>query len=602
MDKASILEQKRHSLEHVMVLATKRLYGENFCRLGVGPVIENGFYQDFDYKIQESDLENIEKEMAKVISEGLDFVREEISIDEAIAYFKSLKQDFKVELLEDIKSKGSSKVVGEESASVADLTKNGMVSLYSVGIHKDLCRGPHVSNTDELSDMIFKLDRLAGAYWRGNEKNPMLSRVYAIAFETQAEFDKYYSDLEEARRRDHKVLGQKLDLFVFSDLVGKMPLYTPRGQTVLSEMVKFSQSLNKKIGYKEVWTPQINRAELFKVSGHYDTYKQDMMRVISQYEDEEYFLKPMNCPQHTQIFASQVRSYRDMPIRIADFANLYRDERPGSLNGLLRLRYFRQDDGHAFCMPEQIEQEIRNILGVVQEAANTYGLSDYWVRLSLRDPEKKSEYIGSDEVWENAEKTLQNIAENLGVNYKIGIGEAAIYGPKLDFMTKDALGREWQTSTIQLDFNMPGRFGLKYIDKDGQDKTPIMIHRAITGGIERLFGILIEHYAGAFPLWLSPVQVIIVPVSNDKHGDYAKNVQQALFDNDIRVEIYDENETLGNRIRKAKEMKVNYIVVVGDKEIESGNLNIRNRKDEQESYSLGDFIQKAQEEIVSKSI
>ena len=579
----------RHSTEHVLTEAIENIFPG--IQKAMGPAIENGFYFDFDnsgHTISEEDFEKIEKEMQKIIDKNLDFIEAEITSADALELFKD--NPYKIELINELIKKGE-KLTVYYTGDPAKID-NPFV---------DLCKGPHVKNTSEIK--AFKLLSVAGAYWRGNEKNKMLTRVYGTAFDNKDDLDNHLHMLEEAKKRDHRVLGQKLDLFIFSDLVGKFPLYTPRGFIVLDQMVKFSQSLNKKIGYKEVWTPQVNRAELFKVSGHYDTYREDMMKVVSQYEEEEYFLKPMNCPQHTQIFASQTRSYKDLPIRIADFANLYRDEKPGSLNGLLRLRYFRQDDGHAFCMPEQIEQEIINILGVIKEAAETYGLTDNWIRLSLRDINEKEKYIGDDEIWEKSEATLTKIAENIGINFKVGIGEAAIYGPKLDFMTKDVLGREWQTSTVQLDFNMPKRFGLKYIDNNGEEQTPVMIHRAISGGIERLFGILIEHYSGAFPLWLAPVQCVVVPISSDKHLEYSINLVEQLNSNGLRTELSSENETLNNRIRKAQEQKIPYMIIIGDQEIANNKISLRTRENQQhKNIDVNVFIEKIKKAIAFKNI
>lgn len=601
------LELKRHSLEHVMVLAIRRLFVEDVL-LGVGPVIENGFYQDVDYKISEEDFPKIEAEMGKIIAEDLPITRELVDIDEAIQFYKAKGQKYKVELLEDIKSKGTTKMKDEEEADeVKDLTDKGKVSFYTVGIHRDLCRGPHVERTGQLKGMAFKLDRVAGAYWRGNEKNPMLTRVYAVAFEDQKDLEDYYFRLEEAKRRDHRKIGKELDLFIFSDLVGKMPIYTQNGYIVLEEMRKFSQDLNHKIGFREVWTPQMNRGELFKISGHYEKYKEDMMTVHSQYEEEEYFLKPMNCPQHTQVYDSRPRSYKELPIRISDFANLYRDERPGTLNGLLRLRYFRQDDGHSFCREDQVRDEVHNIVSVVKEALDTYGLDDYYVRLSLRGDDK-SKYIGDDAIWDRAETAIKEIAEDIKIKYKLGLGEAAIYGPKLDFMTVDALGREWQVSTIQLDFNMPGRFGLKYKDADDSEKTPVMIHRAIVGGIERFFGLLIETYAGAFPAWLAPVQVKLLPINEQLLPEVEKVKAQILelgkaVGLELRVEVDDRAETLQARIRDAANLKVPYTLVIGKRELEAGKVAVRVRgKGDIGAIPTEEFAQKLIAEVKARQL
>ena len=440
----------------------------------------------------------------------------------------------------------------------------------------DLCKGGHVENTSEINADAFKLTHVAGAYWRGDEKNPQMQRVYGVAFETKEELEKYLLQQEEAKKRDHRKLGKELDLFVFSDLVGSgMPMFTPKGNHVRNGIINFSRELNAGLGFEEVHTPNINKAELFKISGHYDKYKEDMLTVRSQYSTEDFFMKPMNCPQHTQIYASRPRSYRDLPIRYSDFAVLYRDERPGELSGLTRLRSFAQDDGHIFCREDQIEQEISNILEAIQKALKTYRI-DYWMRLSLRDPKKKEKYLGDDAVWKQSQEIMRKLLIHKKIQHKEAEGEAAFYGPKIDIMAVDALGRVWQISTIQLDFNQPGRFKLAYTDKDGSEKTPVMIHRALVGSPDRFMGILIEHYGGAFPLWLAPVQIAIIPISENQK-EYAWSVKNALSTENVRVEVYDSNDTLGKRIREAETQKIPYTVIVGEKEAGSKTVSIRGR-------------------------
>ncbi len=427
----------------------------------------------------------------------------------------------------------------------------------------------------------------------------MLTRIYGLAFGSAAELTAYETQLEEAKKRDHKKLGKELGLFVFSELVGPgLPMYTFKGTTIRREIINFCNELQKGIGYQEVHTPNMNKAELFKVSGHYEKYREDMFKVSSQYTKEEYFLKPMNCPQHTQIYAAEKRSYRDLPIRIADFANLYRDEKPGQLSGLTRLRSFCQDDGHSFCREDQITEEFNLVLGIIHKTLTVYGMN-YKIRLSLWDETKKEKYLGEPAVWEKSQKLLEGILKENKIAYTIGIGEAAIYGPKMDLITTDSLGREWQISTIQLDFIMPERFGLKYTDKDGKEKTPVMVHRAIVGSPERFLGILIEHYAGAFPLWLSPVQVKVIPV-REMHNEHAREIFMALKKENIRAEIDDADENLGKKVRAAKVEKVPYFIVIGDKEVTDKTLTLENRSSEKATLSLPTLLTRLRSEIAEK--
>jgi threonyl-tRNA synthetase len=584
MNKSNIadLEVMRHSFSHVMGAAVLKLWPN--AKFAIGPTIENGFYYDFDnVKVNEGDLVKIEDEMKKIIEAGLSFERSELKVDEAINRAKQEGQVYKEELIKDLKA------AGEET-----------VSYYKLGDFEDLCRGPHVVSSSKLPINAFKLNKLAGAYWRGDEKNKMLTRIYGLSFATKDDLDNYLLLLEEAEKRDHRKLGKELGLFVFSDLVGPgLPLYTNKGTIVRKMIINYSNELQGNIGYQEVHTPNINKAELFKVSGHYEKYREDMLRVISNYSDEEYFLKPMNCPQHTQIYASQPRSYKELPIRLADFANLYRDERPGELNGLTRLRCFCQDDGHCFCREDQIKEEFVSVLEAVKKAMTTYGMK-YKIRLSLWDSKKPEKYLGEPETWGKAQKLLEEILIENGIEFFKAEGEAAIYGPKMDLISSDSIGREWQISTIQLDFIMPQRFGLEYIDKDGDKKTPVMIHRAIIGSPERFMGILIEHYAGAFPVWLAPVQVKIIAVS-EKHAEFVQNLASDFKNENIRVEIDINNETVGNKIRKAVGERVPYMLTIGDKEIGSDKLMVRDRgsKDTRE-IAKDKFFAEIKEKIISK--
>jgi len=560
------IETIRHSLAHILAHTVQELYpGTKF---GIGPAIENGFYYDFELPqtIAPEDLPKIENKMRELLGHNISFKKKAVSMAEAKKLLKN--QPYKLELLEDIKEP----------------------TIYESGKFIDLCAGPHVKSTEEIPADAFKLTKIAGAYWRGSEKNKMLTRIYGVAFATKNRLENFLKMQEEAEKRDHRILGEKLDLFVFSELVGPgLPLYTFKGTAVLKEIKDYSNKLQKEIGYQEVQTPNMNRAELFKVSGHYDKYKDDMFRVISHYSEEDYYLKPMNCPQHTQIYASRPRSYKDLPIRIADFANLYRDEKTGELAGLTRLRGFTQDDGHCFCMESQIKDEFKSVLSAIEKAMKTYGM-DYKIRLSLWDPQKPEKYLGDAEVWAKSQKTLEDILIENKIEYFTALGEAAIYGPKMDLISKDSLGREWQLSTIQLDFIMPERFGLKYTDSDGKEKTPAMIHRAIVGSPERFFGILIEHYAGAFPFWLAPVQMRLIPVS-DKHLEYAEKIKNEL--SEFRVELDGQNETLGKKIRNGELQKIPYLVILGDREMTAGQISVRERsKGDLGGMELSEFLKK----------
>ncbi len=596
----SPIETARHSMAHVVAAAVEKLYPG--AKFGVGPVVEHGFYYDIktDEPITESDLKRIEKEARSIAKRGHDFVREEMPIDDAIAYFAERKQDYKVSLLKDLKERGTTKMSEEELQDVGGDVST--VSVYKTDEFVDLCRGPHVENSKEIPVLGLKLHKVAGAYWRGNADNDQLTRVYGFLFETKEQLKEHLHLLEEAKKRDHRKLGKQQGLFIFSELIGPgMPVYTPKGTIVRNEIINYSRELNGQIGFQELHTPNMNKAELFKTSGHYDKYKDDMFRVVSNYTDEEYYLKPMNCPQHTQVFASESRSYRDLPIRFSDFANLYRDEKPGELSGLTRLRCFSQDDGHSFCREDQIEDEFRSVLKAIQEALKVYGL-DYYVRLSLRDEDEKEKYLGSDDVWKKSQSVLEKILKDEKLEYIAEEGEAAFYGPKMDIIARDSLKREWQISTIQIDLNMPVRFGLKYADADGSDKHPVMIHRALVGSPERFMAILIEHYAGSFPTWLAPDQVHIIPVSTDNHLDGAKALQAELQAAGIRVSLDSADETVGKKIRKSVKMKVPYTLVVGDKELGGEEMTVRVRgQEEQVSMDKAKFIANVQKEISDRA-
>ncbi len=569
------VEKLRHSLAHLLAAAVLELYPDT--KNTIGPAIDNGFYYDFEFSspLPDGALKEIEKKMKKLSNTWESFKKKDVTADEAREVFKN--NPYKLELIDEILAKGEP------------------LTLYTSGKFTDLCRGGHVDDMKSVSMDAFKLSRVAGAYWRGDEKNKMLTRIYGLAFNTKEDLDAYEKQQEEARKRDHRKLGKELDLFIFSELIGPgLPVYTPKGA-----IINYSNELQMGIGYEEVHTPNINKAELFKVSGHYEKYKEDMFRVVSNYTEEEYYLKPMNCPHHTQIYASKPRSYRDLPVRIADFANLYRDEKPGELNGLTRLRAFAQDDGHCFCREDQIKDEFVAVLGIVKKAMETYGMK-YTIHLSLWDPEHPEKYLGEAKTWEKSQKLLEEILIENNIEYVKALGEAAIYGPKMDLISKDSLGREWQISTIQLDFIMPERFSLKYTDKDGSEKTPVMIHRAIVGSPERFLGILIEHYAGNFPLWLAPVQVKVIPVRTT-HNEYAQKVFDLLKEKGIRADLDDEDENLGGKVRDAKNNKLPYWIVIGDKEVESNTVTLESRDNGQlGQISVEELISKLKEEIQNK--
>lgn len=581
MDKEQ-LQGLRHSAAHLLAAAVAELWPE--AKRTIGPAIDNGFYYDFDFgatKISETDFPAIEAKMRELVKDWTGFSHREVTKDEALEYFKN--NEYKQELINEFAGEGST------------------LTFYTSGKFTDLCRGGH---TEEPNKVLkhFKLLTIAGAYWRGDEKNKMLTRVYGTAFATAEDLNTHLVQLEEARKRDHRRLGKELDLFVFSDLVGPgLPLFTPKGAFVRRELQKFVNELQQGIGYQEVWTPQMTKAELFKTSGHYDKYKEDMFHVRSNYSEEEFFLKPMNCPMHTQLFASRSRSYRDLPLRYSDFANLYRDERPGELSGLTRLRAFSQDDAHCFCREDQIEAEFLNVSKVIAAAIAKFGMK-YWVRLSLWDPNNQSKYLGSPEVWERAQAKLESIVKQVGVEYKRVEGDAAIYGPKMDFIAVDALGREWQISTIQLDFIQPERFGLEYTNAEGQKERPVMIHRAILGSPERFMGLLIEHTAGAFPVWLAPIQVLLAPVSGDKHGAGAEALASEWRAAGLRVELDAANETIGKKVRNAAAQKIPYIVVVGDRELAGENLSVKILGQEESLViSAADFVARVQSETRERS-
>lgn len=571
----------RHSLAHLLAMAV--LEKDPGAKLGIGPVIDNGFYYDFGfsdgYTPSADDLKDIQKAMKKLIGRGIAFEGKGVSVAEARTLFAD--QPYKLELIDELEKSGEK------------------ITVYTSGDFTDLCKGGHVGTTKEIVADGFEITHLAGAYWRGDEKNAMLTRVYGLAFEDGAALDAYKKQQEEAKKRDHRILGAQLKLFTSSPLIGAgLPLMQPKGMIIRKEIEDYLWSLHRDRGYARVWTPHIAKEDLYVTSGHAAKFGDELFRV--QGKEDKFIMKPMNCPHHMQIFADNQFSYRDMPVRYFEPATVYRDEKSGQLGGLTRVRAITQDDGHLFCSKDQIETEVGTIVSVIKDFYTTFNLMDgYWVSLSVRG-EDRSKYLGSDDVWETAERALEKAAQANKLNYKRIEGEAAFYGPKLDFMFKDAIGRQWQLATIQCDFNLPERFDLTFTNNKGEKERPVVIHRAISGSLERFMGIMIEHFAGAFPLWLSPTQVVVLPVS-EKHADYARTVRDTLTKHGLRVELDDSSESLGKRIRIAKTGKAPYILVLGDKEVADDTVTAEQRGAEKGVvYTLADFIAHAEKEVREK--
>ena len=586
----SDLNTKRHSAAHLLAAAIYELYPS--AKFGVGPVIDDGFYYDLllPEALSDESLAKVETKMREIQTRDEKFIREEMSLDQAIEFFASKNQDFKVELLKDLKEKGTTKIKPEEIADVGGSVDSA--SLYHTGSFTDLCRGPHVESTKEICP--FKLTKIAGAYWRGNEKNPQLQRVYGLAFETQEDLEKHLAMLEEAKKRDHKILGPALDLFTFSDLVGPgLPLWTPRGTILRNLLDEFVWSLRKKHGYMKVEIPHITKKDLYVTSGHWEKYKDDLFKITTR-EGHEFAMKPMNCPHHTQIYARQLWSYRELPQRYANTTTCYRDEQTGELSGLSRVRAFAQDDAHVFCRLEQAKGEFLKIWDIIHEFYPVFGF-ELKVRLSTHDPAHQEKYLGEPENWVKAEGILKEIIDEKKVAWFEGVGEAAFYGPKLDFMAKDAIGREWQVATIQLDMNMPERFDLVCINEKGEKERIVMIHAAIMGSIERFLSILIEHVAGAFPMWLAPTQIRLATVGAD-FVPFAKELLIKLEAVGLRVDLDDSDEKVGKKIRSAAMMKIPWTIVVGAKEVEGGDFKINVIGQEEDLVvPVGELVAKAVE-------
>ena len=565
-----------HTTSHIMAQAIKRLYKD--VKLAIGPAIDGGFYYDFDteYRFSEADFEKIEAEMKKIIKEDLPIERFELPRSEAIKLMKDAGEDYKVELIE-------------------DLPEDEVLSFYKQGEFTDLCAGPHLMSTGKVK--CVKLLSTSGAYWRGDEKNKMLQRIYAISFPKASLLEEHLAKLEEAKQRDHRKLGKDLELFMTHKLVGSgLPMYLPNGATVRRLLERYIQDKEIRMGYKHVYTPSLANVELYKTSGHWDHYKEDMFPVMKM-DNEELVLRPMNCPHHMLIFKSKMRSYKDLPIRIGELAHDFRYEDSGTVCGIERVREMCQNDAHLFVRPDQIKDEVGKVVKLILDVYKDFGFKDYKFRLSLRDKNDKHKYFDDDEMWDKAESQLREILTELGLDFYEAEGEAAFYGPKLDVQLKSAIGHDVTVSTCQLDFLLPQRFELEYIGEDGKAHRPVVIHRAILGTLDRFMAFLIEETKGAFPTWLAPVQVKVLPIS-DKHLEYANKVKEALQDKEIRVEVDDRAEKIGYKIREAQLQKVPYMLVVGDKEQEEGEVGVRNRKDgDVGAMKLEDFVEKIDEEI-----
>ena len=565
----------RHTASHILAQAVKRLYKEENVKLAIGPAIDNGFYYDIDMdrQLSEADLKDIEKEMKKIVKENLKLERKEVSRADALKMFEEMGESYKVELIN-------------------DLPEDALITLYTQGEFTDLCAGPHVLSTGKVKAL--KLQSVAGAYWRGSEKNKMLQRIYGTAFEKQADLDEYLHMLEEAAKRDHRKLGKELDLFSLHEEGPGFPFFHPNGMVVRNELINYWREVHRRYGYQEIKTPMIMNRKLWETSGHWDHYKENMY--FTKIDDEDYAVKPMNCPGGMLVYKSHQHSYRDLPLRMGELGLVHRHELSGALHGLFRVRNFTQDDAHLFITPAQIEDEIQHTIDLFDEVYSTFGLK-YTAELSTR-PEDS---MGSDEIWENATNALRNALEHRGLKYVINEGDGAFYGPKIDFHLRDSIGRTWQCGTIQLDMLMPEKFDLTYVGEDGEKHRPVMLHRVVYGSIERFIGILIENYAGAFPTWLAPVQVRILPIT-DKHADYAYELKKKMFDLGLRVEVDDRNEKTGYKIRESQVKKTPYTLVVGDQEMADGTAAVRKRgvKDS-ETMKVDDFIKYVQEKIASKS-
>ncbi|HPN54409.1 MAG TPA: threonine--tRNA ligase [Candidatus Moranbacteria bacterium] len=578
------IEIIRHSAAHVLANAVLEMFPE--AKFGIGPAIENGFYYDFELPrtLIPEDLPLLEEKMQAIIKANHPFEKEEISVENARKHFEKLGQKYKLELITDLEN------AGEKT-----------VSVYKSGSFVDLCSGPHLDSTGEINPKALALTKISGVYWKSDEKREQLQRIYGVVFASEKELKEYKIQQEEALKRDHRKLGKELDLFCFSDLVGSgLPLYTPKGTIIIDELQKHIESVCRKYGFQKVKTPHLAKKILFETSGHATKFGEELFSVTSP-KKHEFSLKPVQCPHQTQIYASKTRSYRDLPIRYMESDRQYRAEKSGEVGGLNRVYAITVEDGHSFCRVDQVKEEVINMVKIIKDFYSALGLwGNHWVSLSVRDYEHPEKYIGTSEDWDLCEKMLQEVSDEMKLEAKKCEGEAALYGPKLDFMFKDATGREIQIPTVQLDFATPKRFELEYINEKGEKTSPVMVHRAVLGSYERFLVLLIEHFAGAFPLWLSPVQTTIIPVS-EKFADYAKEVEQKLLEKNVRAEINDKAESLGKRISETEKQKVPYILVVGEREMNEKSVNVRTRGvKEQSSVSIEKFVKKIEKEIAEK--
>lgn len=593
MNEQEKLEIKRHSLSHILATAVLEMFPE--AKFGVGPAIENGFYYDFDLPrtLIPEDLPLLEKKMKEIIGRNFPFEKEIIAREKAIELFQKAGQNYKVEIL-------------------SDEANEKEVSVYRTGNFVDLCRGPHLDSTGEIDATSFKLTKTAGAYWRGDEKNKMLQRIYGIAFENKEKLKEFEEKQTEAEKRDHRKIGKELELFLIDQNVGQgLVMWQPKGAMLWRIIEDFWYKEHLRSGYQLVRTPHIGSRKLWETSGHWNFYNESMypplevglsleesQKGIKSENKEEYLLKPMNCPFHVSIYNVRQRSYKELPLRWAECGTVYRYEKSGELSGLTRVRGFTQDDAHIICTQAQVEEELKRVIRFIQHIFKSFGFKEYKVYLSLRDPKDKKHYAGTDEGWDFAQEVLEKVAKEEKLDYVAEEGEAAFYGPKLDYKIKDCMGREWQCSTLQFDFNLPERFDMSYINEKGEKERPYMLHRALFGSFERFMGVLIEHYAGAFPVWFSPVQVKLLPVSSDKHMEYTQKIFDLLVEENIRVEIDDSNESIGKKIREAENEKVPYMLVLGDKEIEASAVAVRQKGSREiTAVKAEEFIAKLKQEI-----
>ncbi len=567
-----------HTSAHLMAQAIQMLYPN--AKFGIGPAIENGFYYDIDFGeevLKESDFAAIEKKMMEIVATKQTLSRVDISKADAMKMFSDRGEVYKTELISEL--------------------EDGKITLYEQGSFTDLCRGPHLPDVSPIKAV--KITSLAGAYWRGDEKRKQLTRLYAITFPKKKMLDEYLALLEEAKKRDHRKIGKELELFMFTDMVGKgLPMWLPKGTALRLRLEEFLKKIQKKFGYQQVMTPHIGNKQLYVTSGHWDHYGEDSFRPITTPEEGEvYMLKPMNCPHHCMIYKWQPRSYRDLPLRLAEFGTVYRYEQSGELHGLTRVRSFTQDDAHIFCRPDQVKDEFIRVMDIISIIFKALDFQNFEAQISLRDPNNKTKYVGSDENWEKAEAAIVEACKEKNMPAKVEYGEAAFYGPKLDFMVKDAIGRRWQLGTIQVDYNLPERFGLEYVGEDNQKHRPVMIHRAPFGSMERFVAVLIEHTGGKFPLWLTPDQVVILPIS-EKYNDYARKVASYLDDNDIRAIVDDRNEKIGRKIRDNEVKRIPYMLIVGEKEAENDEVSVRKQGEgDQGSIKIAKFAANLKDEV-----